>query len=569
MSRNQQDSGDPVFRAGHGYPTGQLQRALEAAGRHKDPKLRARAEQRALVWEEVLSGIASGSLTVGSRTPVADTPAWVTLEVVQGGFATGRYVAEGPIEPWENELLQSLPGGSQSLPQDSNTDAGPRHQLNAWYLSDDGLAELWTRLANRTYSVQVPEEGALLVVAWMMANGFEGLALDLVASLYPLIDRLRFYPRPVDRPVAGGAMVHLRTAGEVAEQLKSVQVPQQVEAMNSAHSVWNPLRDRLLQMWLSTYENDWPCQLWPETWPTDRKRWLAEYANASAKHPQSRHLHQRSTFQVMRDALERCPTNSADLSARDVGRLRQVVGEVVARHGAPGTERHERSRLVQQDLASLPTHREIAGIVADRLDTYPSDGGVANLSPVLEPVEIRDSSFAVPSPIAQKTQRTLEAPIENLVEAGVIGSAEVLAQVVPQISSQVAAAGIEDPELRHLYSQIYQAFRSRRSLLLLNLEHQVQLEELPWVAVLDRYRKPTLKTGEGATQTLSQLTMLGITSFPQTIFPNPFVRELAALANSAEIEVPFVEEIATDIFMGTFTKTVSYTHLTLPTTPYV
>ena len=126
MSRDQQDSDDPVFRAGHGYPTGQLQRALEAAVRHKDPKLRARAEQRALAWEEVLSGIASGSLTVGSRTPVADTPAWVTLEVVQGGFATGRYVAEGPIEPWENELLQSLPGGRQSLPCLLYTSPSPR-----------------------------------------------------------------------------------------------------------------------------------------------------------------------------------------------------------------------------------------------------------------------------------------------------------------------------------------------------------------------------------------------------------------------------------------------------------
>ena len=39
-----------------------------------------------------------------------------------------------------------------------------------------------------------------------------------------------------------------------------------------------------------------------------------------------------------------------------------------------------------------------------------------------------------------------------------------------------------------LYGQAYAAFRRRRSVLLLNLEHQVQFGELPWIAALQQFR---------------------------------------------------------------------------------
>lgn len=49
---------------------------------------------------------------------------------------------------------------------------------------------------------------------------------------------------------------------------------------------------------------------------------------------------------------------------------------------------------------------------------------------------------------------------------------------------------------------IYRAFRQRRSLLLLNLERQVQLTELPWVAALGRMR------GQGGGERLVSRTAL-------------------------------------------------------------
>ena len=51
------------------------------------------------------------------------------------------------------------------------------------------------------------------------------------------------------------------------------------------------------------------------------------------------------------------------------------------------------------------------------------------------------------------------------------------------------AAGIDDPSLRLLYGAVYAAFRRRRSLLLLDLAHQVRLEELPWVRAIEGLRR--------------------------------------------------------------------------------
>ena len=95
--------------ASSAYALDRLWRAIDTATTHDDPAVRARAEQKALAWESVLGGMTSGVLDVGSRTPVPDTPAWVTLEVVHGGFATGRYVAEGPLDDAELSWLGALP----------------------------------------------------------------------------------------------------------------------------------------------------------------------------------------------------------------------------------------------------------------------------------------------------------------------------------------------------------------------------------------------------------------------------------------------------------------------------
>jgi hypothetical protein len=48
--------------------------------------------------------------------------------------------------------------------------------------------------------------------------------------------------------------------------------------------------------------------------------------------------------------------------------------------------------------------------------------------------------------------------------------------------------------------------------------------------------------------------LLALGEFPQAILPNTLVRELGALAQQAGLPMPLVEELAADIFTGTFTE---------------
>ena len=99
-----------------GYALGQLQRGLAASLNHPDPEVRARAMAKVDRWRNVLEGMVTGTLEVGSRTPVAGVPAWVTLEVVHGGFATGQLLAAGPLQPHEQERLAALPPPQRASP---------------------------------------------------------------------------------------------------------------------------------------------------------------------------------------------------------------------------------------------------------------------------------------------------------------------------------------------------------------------------------------------------------------------------------------------------------------------
>jgi hypothetical protein len=81
----------------------------------------------------------------------------------------------------------------------------------------------------------------------------------------------------------------------------------------------------------------------------------------------------------------------------------------------------------------------------------------------------------------------------------------------------------------------------------------VRFAELPWIAAVQPFRITGAQTGRAARQTLEQVTLLALTSFPQAILPNPLVAEMTALAAQAGLSVPLTEEVAADIFMGTFT----------------
>jgi len=90
--------------------------------------------------------------------------------------------------------------------------------------------------------------------------------------------------------------------------------------------------------------------------------------------------------------------------------------------------------------------------------------------------------------------------------------------------------------------------------LLLNLESQVKIEELPWVGAIERFGKGKLDTSQVAHQALRDIAFLALTSFPHAILPNKLLQEMRALAKQARLDLPLTDELAADIFMGAFSE---------------
>ena len=559
---------EPRMAASSLYAIGQLQRAFDSLAAARDATDLARAETKIARWQSVLAGMAEGSVSAGSRTPLSGTPAWVTLEVAHGGFATGRLLAERALDSQEQQLLAGLPEDVPGLTG--------RERLNSWFLGDAGQQDLLQMLAGGRYRVEVPEDAALLVVAWLLEHDQYEAALDLVAELRPWMSRLRFTPRLAAGPGPSGVMVRVRAAGAVAAALSAMTARPQIAVMRETLGMWHPLFDRLVALWCDTVDGElprlapsgqdgtvtggWPCRRWPADWAERRGAWLADYTKAAEDHQLGgAHRAARSNFARLRAALEACEYDSSALTGRDVGWVRRALANTITRHGAPGSLARTGLRAAQQQVASRPAYTDLARVVAARVGQFPVGGGIPSLGGIAADVAAGESVAVpagepIPAHLVAKASRALEAPVEELVERRIIGSAEVLAEVVPQITAQVLAAGLDDPRLSGLYGQAYAAFRRRRSLLLLNLEHQVQFGELPWIAALQPFRASTADVAGAARQTLTQVTYLAIRGFPQTIVPNPLISEMSTLAAQANLPMPLTEEVAADIFTGTFTS---------------
>jgi hypothetical protein len=250
-------------------------------------------------------------------------------------------------------------------------------------------------------------------------------------------------------------------------------------AMRQTLSVWNPLYDRLVALWSATVDGElpclgedgtvgggWPARQWSADWPAERSRWIADYEEAAREHePTGRHAHPKSNLGRLRGALLACAGGGDALSGREVGWARRALANTLTRHGAPGSPRRDAIRAVQAGVAATPDHAALARVLARRLDQYPAGAGLASLGPASGAVSDQDAPVEgiplgtpVPDHLLQKAARALEAPVDELIRRGVITSGDVLAAVLPQLTSRLIAAGIDDPALAGLYGHAYTAF---------------------------------------------------------------------------------------------------------------
>ncbi|MBR8740833.1 transcriptional regulator [Nocardiopsis sp. MG754419] len=539
----------PPAHVGTGYPARRLAESLSTAASHDDPDVRRAAEQRAASWLRVLGGMSEGTLTIGSRTPVRALPAWVTPEVAHGGFATGSAAAGGPLRPHELALIER-----HGLKSD-------RGALYTHHLSEPGLAHLGALLDSGGYELDQPEQAALLTVVWLLRAGDTAAALRLLSALDPFAASLCLTPRPAPVVNLPEGSVFRWSVGSVRTNLDRVvrEPARGPAAQREALAVWNPFTDRVLAHWWETTEDGVVDTRRPSGWRARGDALLDEYERLAAEHTLcTKHRDPKENLAILLAALRASLTEGSP-DARRWGLLQHAVTSMVAKRGVPGSDRHSAVRAVQAAHAALPTHAAQAALLRERLAPFTPNSGLADPDAALVTASHAEArEFDVPeasviaAPLRAKVERAVIAPLDTLVERGLIPSAEVMAGLVPTLAAAAEAAAIEDPSLARLVASHHRAFAARRSLLLLNLASQVRREELPWVREAAAHHATDDLRGSAARSLITRLGATMLTHFPGTITPNPLVRELNGLARTAGSSVRFVEELAADIFMRDF-----------------
>jgi hypothetical protein len=527
----------PKIRINPGYIMAQLQKALAAARVEGNELAREHAADKANKWTDVLEGVLTGRINVGSRTPT-DAPFWATLEVLHGGFTAGTMMAGGPLQGFEKELVAEL---------DYADIETARGAINGYYLSDAGMRDLQQMLHSRGYRIDLAEEGALLVVAWLLKHGDVAAANHVLDSIAEYFSELRFYPMPSAHPFAsdddGIACVLYQSMATTLAGFSSVRANERIEREREALQIWNPFYDRMISLFAETVVDGLPCKAYPGDWKSRATALLAKYDKLRKVHKLSpKPDNKKKNFARMREALKVCAKDPSKLTARDIGRIRTTLNGTEAKRGLPGSERANKLREQQAKLAAIPTKRELVAPIATALSSL---GAQPALDKEAVDKLLGTADHKYKQSFRRKLLRSVRMPIRFLIAEHVVQSSEQIASLVPQISSRGDSNSCADPELGDLYAAIYQAFRRRRSLLLLDLAKQVQLNELPWVQVLAPY---VTHTGSA----FEEVATLALTFFPESIIPNKLTQELIYLANGAGLKVPIVEELAADIFMGRF-----------------
>ncbi len=557
-------SNDQKTRVDPDYALKQLMQALQSEG----PSSQSRRRQ----WTKTLWSKMNG----GPDEPpiIAETPDWVTPQVGRGDVVTGNHAAAGPLLDHEVARLAAI---------DAPDDATPRAILNSYFISQDGHGELAHMLRTGRYRIDVAEEAALLVVHWLLADGEIHRAQEILRAIAPFWDRLRFYPTPTDRDRRSTGAVSLETTADVVERLRRRRQSHQVAAMRETLTRWLPLYDRAVTLFLATVrgpvptfartgngalarqENGqpvivggWPCQIFTKDWRARAGALLAEYDAQRETHRRSgKPDRPKENFFRLRSYLRMCVDDPRSLTGRDVGMIRKILASFVSSHGQPGTPRLNRVRRMQRRDAARIEPGAFAHLMADRIEGRGDAPAplARELGPVT-PYEAESSGLPVgatiPDDVRTEAKRCVEGSLDALIEAGVITSGEILAEVAPAIAAAAEADVIRSPSLRLLVEDTYTAFRRGRSVLPPGLEGQVLLTELPWVDVLQPWMTPDDPSRNIALETVRKLTLATIESFPHAAIPDTLVGELRTLFQAARLPLRLTGEPEADTFRGRF-----------------
>ena len=485
------------------------------------------------------------ALSETGRAPSAP-PSWVTRQVVHGGTALGLPVTTGPIEVDELLLARRLGAGST------------RRSLVEHLLEPPGMEIMRAALADGTYTVAAPEDAALLTVAWLETTGDHAAAADLVRTLAPHVDSVRLAPRLTSTRVVPAGHTYLWTAGQARNALLSRGTDRRLEAQHEALTVWNPLTDRLVELWLSAPASGAGGPRITETWRRRAAELLAEYEELAAEHTVcGRHRRRGSGLGMLLARTRSAAEPGSFVTEAQARRLGRVLAAIVARRGRQGSPRLERLRDHELRTATRPSCAALARIAADRLASHPEHEGIVDVAPLLVPVtpaESRDTGVPEDTPMPPAVRRVIgrvaARPAHDLLADGVVTSADQLAELVPHLVAPTVVGGSDiDADVTTLVAATHRAHQRHTAPLVRCLRERSGFADLPWVCAVTAH--PATSPAERARDLARRIGVLTVDHVSGHPMPDRLVRELRRILSGSGTPEP-LDALDPELFLGRF-----------------
>ncbi|KAL0215935.1 hypothetical protein P9112_008119 [Eukaryota sp. TZLM1-RC] len=514
-------------------------------------------------FQTAICSILKGNVLVGSRKPLRNKPEWVTPEVANGGFATGNCEAGGPLRPYEyqyaTEFLALTDEDNGILKQLPEHDV--RILANSYFLTENGLAHLKQLYQNKSYYCNTMEEAALLSFYLLHRHDCDADLL-LLEQISPFFPELRFFPQPCE-PLhldlsTPNAFVY--TVADVEHMLSQMEVKPSYQRKADAIHYTLPVIDTLVHLALETRDSDNVPFRQVTTVSTHLYHLLEDlYSKLPPEQRNCKRLRKGyKPFLIATQTLFQGFPDSVPDSV--IKHVQMVLAGIAKKRGLPGSRQHEDLRKGQEKL-SRGVNEYKSRLLSTRI----------SLNEFIPTFGIPKSGLQAfedgPGMFFKVIKRAMITSVQELFDAGLINSAEQLSRIANQLLVYSKISSYKDESVKYLMFQLYHAFERRRSLLLLNLEGQVRIEEVPhFQKLLDH-----LDMAEVLIQRQMQefdacklVLRAYLERFPFTQLPNKFISALKqfSINNSQLCLIP---ELAVDIFENGFSPNfLRAVHVTVP-----
>lgn len=323
----------------------------------------------------------------------------------------------------------------------------------------------------------------------------------------------------------------------------------EISKNHEAITVWAPFYDDVLSLWLQvlTETGELPEKPLPQEWCARAGVLTARYQLLESIHTYcKKHKNAQRNSAVLRMALAQAVSQNGMLPPATRRQVTYRISGMLQKRGRPGEANLHALRTAQAACVRVPLYTHLAKILALRISRLQLsvDQGIpkASLPELLQPVTATEASAAekrshwnvregsqIPTALKSRLERAVSAPLPDLIQYGVVPSGEALAELVPKLAAAGTAAQYSDPTLARLMAGLAAAFSARRSLLLLHLQSQVKVTELPWHAAVAGYADPGRVVGV-TRELLKRLAEAALHAFPEVVLPNPLLKQLSTLA---------------------------------------